>query len=228
MNDNFFVFSDIHGNYNLWKKVEEFIAGRPAIFLGDAADRGPDGYKIMKELLDSPNIIYLKGNHEDMFVETVHAYFKEKQPTCEPSDFEAFGNAYRLLAYNGGYATWHAWKKDGCPRDIINRLSRLPVYFSAGQFDFCHSGCNKVEWENRKNIPEKQLFWNRSHFPCDWFDGRILIHGHTITRSLVGYRNFNYEIVRYNNKIDIDIGTVICNKIAVYDTMTDQVVYLEE
>ena len=99
MNDNFFVFSDIHGRYDLWEQVKEYLHGQPAIFLGDAADRGPDGYQVMKELLDSPNIIYLKVNHEDMFIETARSYFKEKQPTCELSDFEVFGNAYRLLIY---------------------------------------------------------------------------------------------------------------------------------
>lgn len=226
MNDNFFVFSDIHGRYDLWKQVKEYLHGQPAIFLGDAADRGPDGYQIMKELLDSPNIIYLKGNHEDMFVETARAYFKEKQSTCELSDFEVFGNAYRLLAYNGGYATWQAWKKDGRPRDIVNRLGRLPVYFSAGQFDFCHSGCNKAEWENRENIPEKQLFWNRSHFPCDWFEDRILVHGHTPVEHLTCYKNFNHEAVSYNNKIDIDIGAVFCDTIAVYNTQSRKVAYI--
>lgn len=228
MNDNFFVFSDIHGNYNLWKKVEEFIAGRPAIFLGDAADRGPDGYKIMKELLDSPNIIYLKGNHEDMFVDAAKKYLITKSETCEPSDIDDYNSAYNLLSWNGGLPTYNDWEKDGCSQKIIHQLDNLPVYYSVGQFDFCHSGCLKVQWEHRDEISQNNFIWNRVHFPCDWFEGRTLIHGHTITRSLSGYRNFNHEIVRYNNKIDIDIGTIICNKIAVYDTMTDRVVYLEE
>ncbi len=226
MNDNFFVFSDIHGRYDLWEQVKKYLYGQPAIFLGDAADRGPDGYQIMKELLDSPNIIYLKGNHEDMFVETAKAYFKEKQPTCEFSDIEAFGNVYRLLIYNGGHPTWQAWKEDGCPRDIVNRLNRLPVYFSVGQFDFCHSGCNKAEWENRENIPEKQLFWNRSHFPCDWFKDRILVHGHTPVEHLTCYRNFDHKVVGYNNKIDIDIGAVFCDTVAVYNTQSRKVAYI--
>ena len=224
---NRFVFTDLHGNYNLWKKVEEFIAGQPAIFLGDAADRGLDGYKIMKELLDSPNIIYLKGNHEDMFVEAAKRYLITKGETCEPSDIYEHISAYNLLSQNGGFSTYNDWKKDDCPRRIIHQLNNLPIYYSIGRFDFCHSGCLKNQWERRDEISQDSFIWNRSHFPCDWFENRTLIHGHTITRSLTGYRNFNYEIVRYNNKIDIDIGTVICNKIAVYNTLTDQVVYLE-
>lgn len=228
MNDNFFVFSDIHGNYNLWKKVEEFIAGRPAIFLGDAADRGTEGYQIMKELLASPNIIYLKGNHEDMFVDAAKKYLITKSEICEPSDIDDWAEAYSLLSWNGGSSTFQDWKRDSCPLDIIQQLDKLPTYFSAGQFDFCHSGCMKSQWEHREEVPQDVFIWNRSHFPCDWFGGRTLIHGHTITRFLTCYRNFNYEIVRYNNKIDIDIGTIICNKIAIYNTTTDQVIYLEE
>ena len=50
MNDNFFVFSDIHGRYDLWEQVKEYLHDQPAIFLGDAADRGPDGYQIMTAL----------------------------------------------------------------------------------------------------------------------------------------------------------------------------------
>lgn len=222
MNDNFFVFSDTHGNYNLWKKVEEFIAGRPAIFLGDAADRGADGYQIMKELLDSKNIIYLKGNHEDMFVKAAFASLHEDE-----NPEKAFQTKC-LLHYNGGQITWQDWQDDGSPFDIVRKLNKLPLTFSAGQYDFCHSGCLKKQWEHRDEISQDNFIWNRSHFPHDWFEGRTLIHGHTITRYLTCYRNFNYEIVRYNNKIDIDIGTVICNKIAVYDMKTDQVVYLEE
>lgn len=226
MNDNFFVFSDIHGRYDLWEQVKKYLYGQPAIFLGDAADRGADGYQIMKELLDSSNIIYLKGNHEDMFVEAARTFFKAKSSSCEPSDIEAFDRAYRLLIYNSGNSTWQAWKKDGCPLGIVNRLSRLPVYFSAGQFDFCHSGCNKAEWENRENISEKQLIWNRSHFPCDWFEGRTLVHGHTPVEHLTCYRNFDHKAVGYNNKIDIDIGAVVCDTIAVYNIISRKVAYI--
>ncbi len=228
MSEHFFVFSDIHGNYKLWKKVEEFIAGRPTIFLGDAADRGLEGYKIMKELLAAPNIIYLKGNHEDMFVDAAKKYLITKSEVCEPSDIDDYAAAYNLLAWNGGLTTHNDWKDDGCPVGIIQQLNRLPLYFSEGKFDFCHSGCMKSQWEHRDEVSQNIFIWNRSHFPCDWFEGRTLIHGHTITQSLTCYRNFNHEIVRYNNKIDIDIGTAICNKIAVYDIMTDEVVYLEE
>ena len=49
-----YVMSDIHGMGDLWDEVKEFIAEENAnlVFLGDACDRGPDGYRIMKEMLE--------------------------------------------------------------------------------------------------------------------------------------------------------------------------------
>ena len=41
--------------------------------LGDCGDRGPDGYRIMTEVLGTSNITYLKGNHEDLFVQAAEA-----------------------------------------------------------------------------------------------------------------------------------------------------------
>ena len=43
------------------------------VYGGDAADRGPDGYRIIKELLNDPQIIYIYGNHEDLFIKAADA-----------------------------------------------------------------------------------------------------------------------------------------------------------
>jgi serine/threonine protein phosphatase 1 len=70
-----YVMSDIHGMGSLFDEVMSFLNEQDEyqlIFLGDACDRGTDGYRIMKSLLENPNVIYLKGNHEDLFVKAVH------------------------------------------------------------------------------------------------------------------------------------------------------------
>ena len=60
-----YAFSDLHGQYDLWRQIKEFCKPDDKLyFLGDAADRGSDGVRIMVELLADPRIIYLKGNHE--------------------------------------------------------------------------------------------------------------------------------------------------------------------
>ena len=75
---NHYVISDIHGMSDLFDKamnyLEEDNEPYQLIYLGDACDRGPDGYRIMKQLLRNPNVIYLKGNHEDLFVKSAMAF----------------------------------------------------------------------------------------------------------------------------------------------------------
>ena len=71
-----YYFTDIHGQYNLFRQVMKFCGDNKIIFGGDAIDRGKDGYRIMKELINNPNVVYLKGNHEDMFAQVAETINK--------------------------------------------------------------------------------------------------------------------------------------------------------
>ena len=62
-----YAVSDLHGMYGLWEKIKNYIDETDTIyFLGDAADRGPHGIKIMKELFTDKRVKYILGNHEDI------------------------------------------------------------------------------------------------------------------------------------------------------------------
>ena len=77
------AFSDIHGNRKLFDAIKNFIKEDDTIyFLGDACDRGPDGWEIIKEILADERFIYLKGNHEDMLVKAFFEQMKEDRKSC--------------------------------------------------------------------------------------------------------------------------------------------------
>ena len=45
-----YAISDLHGNYELWTKVKEWLKPSDKLFcLGDNIDRGNDGIKIVQE-----------------------------------------------------------------------------------------------------------------------------------------------------------------------------------
>lgn len=48
--NNRFVFTDLHGNGEVWEEIKKFIGNQPTVFLGDAADRGADGFRIIYEM----------------------------------------------------------------------------------------------------------------------------------------------------------------------------------
>lgn len=82
-----FYFTDIHGMYDLYRAIMDYCNEQDPeamiIFGGDACDRGKDGYKIMKELLDNPQVLYLKGNHEDLFVHAAWYLMREYHDTLD-------------------------------------------------------------------------------------------------------------------------------------------------
>ena len=255
---NHYVVSDLHGMGDLFDEMMEFLefeedkAQYQLIFLGDACDRGPDGYRIMKQLLRNPNVIYLKGNHEDLFVKSAYAFRRlcQEEHMSTLQMYEAYGkdvsfimqmeNDMWLHYMNGGASTFEAWIKDGCPQWIITQLQNLPIKYSYKNYDFCHAGCVSYYFENSDKY-EKELIWSRSHFPAPWIKGRTLIHGHTPVMHLFhGSREYEaiedtppkyLQPVRYSvNKIDMDTGAFATNLLAIYCIESDnfQIICSEE
>ena len=94
-----YAVSDLHGMYELYEKIcAKLKPEDEVIFLGDAGDRGPDGWKLIRAILDNPQWIYLLGNHEDMLINAID----ETQAFDGRLDQ---GYDYLLSVHNGGQQT---------------------------------------------------------------------------------------------------------------------------
>ena len=221
---DYFCFSDIHGHGELFDKILNWLNSRSepwkCYFLGDACDRRDDGYRIIETLLNDERFIYLKGNHEDLFVRAAKAfktYMKMERLTSE----EVAANPYEhimtchynwdvsLHIQNGGLKTLMDWAADGAPLNIIEKLNALPEHMELphdvwGKLDLSHAGHLMDNSDS--------LIWSREHFQED-FEGGRMIHGHTTVRSL---RKYVWEISSspatcrpafYANGTKVDIDT---------------------
>ena len=151
-----FYFTDIHGMYDLYRAIMNYCKEQDPeamiVFGGDACDRGPDGYKIMKELLANPQVIYLMGNHEDMFIHAAWFIMQDYQgPLDDESVFqyllkcdtqEFYSKEVQLCLYNGGYRTIYDWMVDGMSKEFVDKIANLPLTISYENLDFCHAGGN--------------------------------------------------------------------------------------
>ena len=151
------------------------------IFLGDAIDRGPDGLKILQEILADDRITFLKGNHEDFLTR----YGKDEMIiglwTC---------------SNNGGKPTYEALKAMNREDrvQLIDKVKKLPLYIAyenkRGQLIYLsHAGF--TPWENMYFF-EDDLLWDRNHFYEDWpqeeqYENVYVVHGHT-PAIVVAYR----------------------------------------
>ena len=104
----------------------------------------------MHELLDDPYIIYLKGNHEDIFCRAareIKEAFNFKDADRERvrtilNSCLVFDDRYLAIqdsVSNGGLATLTDWVMDGMPMEFVERIEHLPLTFSTDTCDFCHA-----------------------------------------------------------------------------------------
>ena len=173
-----FALSDLHGQRALWEQIKEYLEPDDKLFfLGDAIDRGPDGFAIMKELLTDKRVTYLKGNHEVLMEDALH----------EIRRYEDLGEMFTLWLQNGCYPTYEAWLNNGMNFGWIHILHNLPTkytYVNAKGEEVClsHAGFTP----GSQAVSDFDLIWNRKHFfdsiPEEYQDcHEIIVHGHTPT-----------------------------------------------
>ena len=196
MTGRMLAIGDVHGCnrrlQELLDRVEIDSHADSLVFVGDYLDRGPDVRGTIDTLLKikatRPNAIFLRGNHESMFLN----YYRE-------------GLDEALFLYNGGMTTLDSYgltlaearRGSGFPESHLRFLSELPLVYETEKYFFAHAGA-------RPGIPlgeqsPEDLLWIRHEFiESDWDFGRTVVFGHTpLPDPLIE-----------KNKIGIDTGAV--------------------
>ena len=202
---NKYAISDLHGRYDLYEKVCEYLKPDDIVyFLGDACDRGPDGWQLLKAIYNNPQWNYLMGNHEHMLIEAMKEYLGIENFYYE--------DPIELCLYNGGLETLNGWIEEGAPEEWIQKLGALPYKETLKLEEdeiiiLCHAGYTPGEhniFELFDDDVERYL-WNREHMYNSWPDtgntNITIIHGHTPLKKP--------EILVYadGHKYDIDLSS---------------------
>ena len=208
-----FVMSDIHGCLNEFTKrlhdlndLESIKAGKDKlILLGDYIDRGPESYKVLKKIYDiqqefgSDNVIVLKGNHEEWFLEFLEK--KNKEWLVEDDNLntsktfltkEQMAELKKLAVKEKAGKVYEFIRQ--CIRNnhkgLLAWMKRLPYYYTTKTQIFVLAG-----------IDEEVGDWWDVGTPDYYFVGKYpptfgefymdIIAGHTATASIVGEREFH-------------------------------------
>ncbi len=196
-----YAVGDIHGCYEklrrlmekVWKQFEPDYD--TLIFLGDYIDRGPDSFSVVKYLTNLkkqfPGIIFLKGNHEEMFGQYL------------------LGLERHAYMVNGGQHTLESYFRHNpggevqtIPPEHLHFYSSLSLYYESEDYIFVHAGLkDRIPLEKQKS---EDLLWIRKRFIRSDFDyGKKVVFGHT---------PFSEPLVQ-PNKIGIDTGAVYGNRL---------------
>ena len=199
------AIGDMHGNFSrllsLFHKIKFDQEQDLLILLGDYIDRGPENMRCLRwamEMSENPNVIALRGNHEDMML----SYYL--LGTLEGT----------VWLPNGGYMTkgeLDAWaKKDP---DAIGKaldfIQRRPLYHRLEAKDkeyvFCHAGLRPgIPLEEQK---DEDLLWIRQEFYNGYTGSAEIIVGHTPTQYVL--HGGSYPIRLDNNITLLDTGSFL-------------------
>ena len=234
-----YAISDLHGNYELWTKVKEWLKPADKLFcLGDNIDRGNDGIKIVQDMINRENTTVLLGNHEDMLIDYLPGSIKYNEISA-------------LWFRNGGAPTFDAIKKMSKEEqlDLLEFFRNCPkriefVNDNKQTIILCHAGFTPGQEEAaqflfRRGKAGEYLLWNRDHF-SDIFtsiDERYnkntyVVFGHTpvdylIPEKILIDHGYRVHVSAMGHKIDIDLGAAWSNQTCLLDLNTLKPIYFD-
>lgn len=201
-----YVIGDIHGCPDELAALVEALpldVNDRLVFLGDYIDRGPDSKGVVSYLLQlratgHQNVIFLKGNHEDMLLSYIGL----------PG---LYGD---MFLYNGGRATLNSYgilsplptpeeARLRIPRTHLEFFSTLETYYIMDSFLCVHAGIHPAKSLEAQS--EFELLWIRNEFIHNAHKlPYTVLFGHTPQKAV--FFDLPY-------KVGLDTGLVYGNKL---------------
>jgi len=222
------VVGDIHGH---WKEttqllnkiqceIDLFSPDNLVIFLGDYIDRGDENREVLQYLISLkkafPNSIYLRGNHEDMFLDSLGyegMYGNMHYYNGGSKVYEQYGVPEEYYGKNlDGTCRYYCTKEElkSCfPKEHIDFLLQTEYCVYSKNFIFVHAGiapremdrlnvwaalnCGNNNWLTLEEQDQEDFVWIRDGFLGKIHRlNKIVVHGHTPAENV--YFNMPYEI----------------------------------
>ena len=202
-----YVVGDIHGCLEELACLLENLpleSSDRLVFLGDYVDRGPDSKGVVSYLIEwqrkgEHELIFLKGNHEDMLL-----------------SYLGFPGRYgEMFLHNGGGATLASYgvsPENSSRLEILSRISPGHIDFFRGLKSFylmepflcVHAGIHPSKPLDQQ--VEEELFWIRDEFilnrhPLPY----TVLFGHTPQREVLFHLPY---------KVGLDTGLVYGNRLS--------------
>lgn len=196
-----FAISDIHGCAQTFEALLQkisFSKSDELYLLGDYIDRGRASKKVFDIIFDLKNtghkIQYLKGNHEQMLLDS----FTNDQLR------------HTWLTRNGGIETLQSFGIQHIhqlPALYLDFIRELPHYIEIEGYLLVHGGFDFTIPNPLDNT--EAMLWAREWYEkinLNWLGDRLIVHGHTPQpRPMLELIHQNRQALRV---IDIDCGCV--------------------
>ncbi len=200
------VMSDLHGCYGKYAKMLKKIGfgeGDTLYILGDVIDRGPDGIRILLDMMGRKNVIPIIGNHESLALSSL------KLIRDGASEAELCNKRrYRLWMLSDGGATAAAFR--ALPKETQTALTEYIESFSvyeeitAGgrRFHLSHTLPEYRPGYDIHGVTLPEFLWGEPDYETAYAPDMLFVTGHTPTHVIDPA--FFGKIWYGNNHIGID------------------------
>lgn len=180
----YYAIGDLHGRLDLLEKSVQKIYDLEGdnvfqiITLGDYIDRGRNSRGVIEFLMAHPEIIALRGNHEDIAVQTISC-------SLHTDWWSGNGGLQTLHSYGQPWHIRNELLTSLVPDEHVKWMAGLPLYYEVEKQVFVHAGLH----DNDAPL-EQQQFDTRSdgalsinwmlYGPSDHggWRGKHVVHGH--------------------------------------------------
>ncbi|MGB3590419.1 MAG: metallophosphoesterase [Nonlabens sp.] len=153
------VIGDIHGGFKALKQLLSRVELRPTdqlIFLGDYVDGWSEGFEVIQFLIELKALreqnkqvvpVYLKGNHDDLFL----AYLKTGKGE---EMWHRHGGDSTIRSYSGRSAISLESHLNFLENDLVN-------YYESRERGYFHAGFQNLNGPSYEHFPE-MTYWDRT------------------------------------------------------------------
>lgn len=137
-----YAVSDLHGCYDRYRQLLDKLdlEEQDTLYvLGDALDRGPEGFQILSDMASRPQVVGLLGNHEAMALDALPGLLRGLEHGRASMSRTDRSNA-SLWFSNGGESSLRDFLRldKGQRQEVWAYMASLPLYreMKAGGRDF--------------------------------------------------------------------------------------------
>lgn len=233
-----YIVSDIHGCFDQYRALLEkiqFSDEDELYVLGDVVDRGPEPIKVLQDMMERPNVIFILGNHDfamyslmkTLAVEITEENY-DKQLTAE------IMRDYNLWLEDGGRVTAEQFRKLGPSEmaDILDYIAGASLYevieHNGKEYRLVHAGLSdfapdkELDEYELYNFLEERADYSKRYYPQD---NIYLVTGHTPTVFIEGWGKM--KVYRAHGHIALDCACVVGGKLAAFCVETEEVIYVD-
>jgi serine/threonine protein phosphatase 1 len=195
--------------------------------LGDIVDRGPEGMKIIIDLIQRKNVITLRGNHD-------HEAMIFLKYLIMPNDgyvVDEIAEVFQLWMLDGGNTTYHSFMElsDTDKRAVIGYLRGLPIFkkiIVGTQYYFLsHTVPEKDKMLDFNNCNMYDFLMGEPDYKEKYYDDMIIVTGHTPT-GFIDEASLG-KLWKGNNHIAVDCGAVFDHPLGCICLDTQEEYYVE-